>query len=85
MPLIVQVIIATVLLIGYGRFIIWFQKWKNNRDQVKFVMYLRMQFPDATLVYTSMAGSEAEALKVLRAKMVSGEDDTSAHPPKEQP
>ena len=68
-----QLLVYTVVLIVYGRFIIWFYHYRNKREQRKFLMFLKMKFPDADIHYRSVSGkSEHDAFLRLVETMQEG-------------
>ena len=67
-----------IILVVYGwicgRTFIALYHWRNKHEQRRFVMMLQVLFPDAKMTYVSVSGTEAEALRVLKAKLEQGED-----------
>lgn len=75
-----QIIIATFVLLMYGRLVIWLYHFRNHRMQQKWIMQLKMLFPESKIVFVSVSGRESEALQKLKNKMHEGEDENSPLP-----
>lgn len=67
--LLIETLLWVPVLVFNGWVAIKIDHWNQKRREMKFLKYVKIKYPDATIIFSAIATSDNEAMRQIREQL----------------